>query len=346
MSHGHFLRAIKEWGVSGTFKKLYKMRTLKFGSLIGVDKYGNEYYENTIDYPHGQHRWVEYAGDKNFYQIDASNVPAEWHLWLHGTTAEPPTDRKTGSSWRNEPLANAVGSSAPYARNVGGVITAHTPNLSQYRPRGFDQANNIFPDSQPNEELFYSQPGYPMDKRNKQLKQPRKLSFTLRDTPLTLRDKAAARAGMTPEEYDMASDPSLPARVALLAAKDALPASSPFAGLAEKLSKGDGEGHNLDYSAERRMGTFAAAKHEALSAEEEEFLEQGYEEAQLMETVAQYQRYIDDYSKIRHADANVKDGLERAAAVRDDARSKLEKLRAIESKLEKLAAKFDEKVYQ
>jgi hypothetical protein len=40
----------------------------------------------------GQHRWVEYAGDKTFYEVDASAVPAEWHGWLHSSTAEPPTD--------------------------------------------------------------------------------------------------------------------------------------------------------------------------------------------------------------------------------------------------------------
>lgn len=32
MSHGHFLRALKEFGVVGTFKKLYMMRTIKFGA--------------------------------------------------------------------------------------------------------------------------------------------------------------------------------------------------------------------------------------------------------------------------------------------------------------------------
>ena len=54
MSHGHFIRAIKEWGVIGTFKKLHKMRTLKFGKLVGTDQFGNEYYENTKDYQHGE----------------------------------------------------------------------------------------------------------------------------------------------------------------------------------------------------------------------------------------------------------------------------------------------------
>lgn len=53
MSHGHFIRAFKEFGVAGTFKKLYKMRTLKFGAYMGTDELGNKYYENKIDYPHG-----------------------------------------------------------------------------------------------------------------------------------------------------------------------------------------------------------------------------------------------------------------------------------------------------
>lgn len=83
MSHGNFLKAFREFGLvvraetakgehhplfapppnraaltppppsppshllQGTFKKLYKMRTLKFGTLIGEDALGNKYYENT-----------------------------------------------------------------------------------------------------------------------------------------------------------------------------------------------------------------------------------------------------------------------------------------------------------
>lgn len=344
MSHGHFIRAFKEFGVKGTFKKLYKMRTLKFGALVGVDKYGNEYYENTVDYPFGQHRWVEYAGDKSFYEVDASNVPPEWHLWLHSVTQEVPSDKKTGSTWRNPPLANSEGSSAPYARNLGGVISAFVPNLSQYRPRAYGMGNNVFPDSKPNEELFYTQPGYPLDKRNKQVKQQRKLSFTLKDTMQTMRYKDAARAGMTPDEYDMAADPSSPAKVALLTAKDTLPAGSPLLDLANKLEKGDGAARGIDYSKEK--GTFAAARHEVLSPEEEEFLEMGYEEGILLSTVVQYQGYIDDYSKIKGTDPNVEEGLEKAKAVRDDAQAKLDTLRGINAKLEALAARFDQKSYK
>ncbi|KAF6138776.1 hypothetical protein GIB67_040908 [Kingdonia uniflora] len=51
-------------------------------TCVGVDKFGNKYYEN-LDYQSGRHRWVEY-GDKNRY--NASQVPPEWHGWLHFIT--------------------------------------------------------------------------------------------------------------------------------------------------------------------------------------------------------------------------------------------------------------------
>ena len=37
------------------FWKMYKMRTIKFGTLMGVDKWGNHYFEN-LDYPWGAPR--------------------------------------------------------------------------------------------------------------------------------------------------------------------------------------------------------------------------------------------------------------------------------------------------
>lgn len=89
---GALMRALREYGIKGTLRKLYQMRVIKFGQLVGVDKYGNKYYENTVDYPLNQHRWVEYAGDKSVYEVDASNIPPEWHGWLHSSTTEPPTD--------------------------------------------------------------------------------------------------------------------------------------------------------------------------------------------------------------------------------------------------------------
>uniref|UniRef100_A0A2N9J5E6 NADH dehydrogenase [ubiquinone] 1 alpha subcomplex subunit 12 n=1 Tax=Fagus sylvatica TaxID=28930 RepID=A0A2N9J5E6_FAGSY len=52
------------------------------GKVVGVDKFGNKYYEN-LNTQYGRHRWVEYA-EKGRY--NASQVPPEWHGWLHYIT--------------------------------------------------------------------------------------------------------------------------------------------------------------------------------------------------------------------------------------------------------------------
>lgn len=38
----------------------------------------------------GRNRWVEYA-DKVKMDYDGSQIPAEWHGWMHYTTDIPPT---------------------------------------------------------------------------------------------------------------------------------------------------------------------------------------------------------------------------------------------------------------
>jgi len=49
MSHGDIVRAVRAFGALGTIEKLFKMRTLKFGNLVGTDSLGNRYYENTVE---------------------------------------------------------------------------------------------------------------------------------------------------------------------------------------------------------------------------------------------------------------------------------------------------------
>lgn len=65
------------------------MDVLKIGTLMGVDKFGNKYYQNNM-YQHGQNRWVVYS-DSVHLDYDASQVTAEWHGWLHYNTDIPPT---------------------------------------------------------------------------------------------------------------------------------------------------------------------------------------------------------------------------------------------------------------
>lgn len=57
------------------------MDEMKAGSLVGVDKYGNRYFEDPTQF-YGRNRWVEYVDHKNL-EYDASQIPADWYGWMH-----------------------------------------------------------------------------------------------------------------------------------------------------------------------------------------------------------------------------------------------------------------------
>ncbi|XP_009777284.1 putative NADH dehydrogenase [ubiquinone] 1 alpha subcomplex subunit 12 [Nicotiana tabacum] len=83
---GNFLREVREEGYLNclTDGNLLQTKIHNIGAtLVGVDKIGNKYYERLGDEQYGRHRWVEYA-QKDRY--NASQVPAEWHGWLHYIT--------------------------------------------------------------------------------------------------------------------------------------------------------------------------------------------------------------------------------------------------------------------
>ncbi|KAJ3001637.1 hypothetical protein NUW54_g6302 [Trametes sanguinea] len=52
--------------------------------------FGNRYFENTNpeeEIP-GRHRWVDYAQ----HEYNATQVPPEWHSWIHHIRKDPPTE--------------------------------------------------------------------------------------------------------------------------------------------------------------------------------------------------------------------------------------------------------------
>jgi hypothetical protein len=116
-------------------------------------------------------------------------------------------------------MQNSVGSSAPYARNLGGVISSYVPSTTQQRPRGYGLGNGLsgIP-SAPGEEKYYTQPGWPADLRNKSVftsSRKERLGFSLRDTPLTIAAKAAARVGVPLNDYRLYTDDDSPTRALL-----------------------------------------------------------------------------------------------------------------------------------
>lgn len=103
----------KEW-----FRQLQYIGDAKSGRLVGADQFGNRYYENYN--PHeetpGRQRWVDYAQ----HEFNATQVPAEWHSWIHHLRKDPPTE---------DPIVKASTQSwqAPWVENLTGTRGAYKP---------------------------------------------------------------------------------------------------------------------------------------------------------------------------------------------------------------------------
>eukprot|EP00622_Pseudochattonella_farcimen_P002054 FR736908.1.p1 GENE.FR736908.1~~FR736908.1.p1 ORF type:complete len:204 (+),score=41.28 FR736908.1:41-613(+) len=130
------MEGIKLYGLQRTFVQSYTLGDIKFGELVGVDVNGNGYYEN-LDYPHGQHRWVEYADAHNY---DASSIPPEWHGWTTHMQDAPGSDAR---EYIDEKLKTKLeidkGDHSVYEHHVG-----HTEykmqsllNYTSHRKRGY-----------------------------------------------------------------------------------------------------------------------------------------------------------------------------------------------------------------
>ncbi len=89
------------------------------GKEVGRDTFGNIYYEQVRgSSPHGSpRRWVIYAK-----LSEPSQVPAEWHGWLHHTQADPPRADVERKDWQKPHLMNMTGTSQAY-RPPGSILT-------------------------------------------------------------------------------------------------------------------------------------------------------------------------------------------------------------------------------
>ena len=89
------------------------------GRKVGTDRFGNIYYEERrARRGMRQRRWVMYAR-----AAEASEVPPEWHAWLHYTTDILPTGaEQTAKPWQKEHLPNLSGTDLAY-RPPGHVLS-------------------------------------------------------------------------------------------------------------------------------------------------------------------------------------------------------------------------------
>lgn len=110
------------------------------GREVGRDRFGNVYYEERrARQGHRQRRWVMYAG-----AVDASEVPPEWHAWLHYTLDAPLSETKR-YAWQQEHQPNLTGTPAAYRPPghdlEGGRRARATGDYQAWSPDGDDVAD-------------------------------------------------------------------------------------------------------------------------------------------------------------------------------------------------------------
>lgn len=122
-------------GILNSAKKLFLQDDLKIGTLVGVDEFGNKYYENPY-YFVPRNRWVEF-NEAKWLNYDASQIPPEWHRWMTHMTEYPPTvEKPVHYPWMQKHQENKTGTSEAYMPHstVKPKIQAWSPNLNT-RPR-------------------------------------------------------------------------------------------------------------------------------------------------------------------------------------------------------------------
>ena len=115
------------------FLSTYSTDDLKDGKLVGKDAFGNEYYENKRWYV-GRSRWVVYS-QKRVFDYDGSQIPPDWHRWMHYTTDVPPTDKPLDHhKWMIKHIENPTGTDdiyVPYSTSRPKILGWKPPKPSQ-----------------------------------------------------------------------------------------------------------------------------------------------------------------------------------------------------------------------
>jgi NADH:ubiquinone oxidoreductase subunit len=108
----------------------------RFGDKVGTDAQGNTYFQSAkLKTTQGyDRRWVMYAGAN-----DASNVPPEWHGWLHHSYDDVPESHLAPARiWEVDYTPNATGTADAYrpqgALERGGKRARATGDYEAWSP--------------------------------------------------------------------------------------------------------------------------------------------------------------------------------------------------------------------
>mmetsp|Transcript_54130 Transcript_54130/g.80369 ORF Transcript_54130/g.80369 Transcript_54130/m.80369 type:complete len:254 (-) Transcript_54130:52-813(-) len=140
----------------------------KVGTFQGQDPAGNKYYENRVDYPFGQHRWVEPGDIHNF---DSSSIPPEWHGWMTSMNDTPPSSEEEYFDSAKANIRPVCKSNSPTDHAVGHQEPIwnfhHLHNQTSVRSRGYGVGNpQIGLPAFGVKDAYYTQPGSPYNENS------------------------------------------------------------------------------------------------------------------------------------------------------------------------------------
>ena len=99
--------------------------TRRYGALVGRDAFGNRYFQ-TADH---KRRWVIYHAG-----VDASQIGAQWHGWLHHTYDQSPTTAPLPrQAWEKPHIENLTGTKQAY-HPPGSLLAPISAPLEHYTP--------------------------------------------------------------------------------------------------------------------------------------------------------------------------------------------------------------------
>merc|ERR1712179_33405 len=114
--------------ILGPVFTVFRTDDIRAGKLVGTDKYGNKYFEDKTFFI-GRSRYVIYS-EQVFMDYDSSQVPAEWHGWLHYMTDKtpieaPPVEKK----WMALHTENFTGTDKQYV-----PYSTTRPKIEAWKP--------------------------------------------------------------------------------------------------------------------------------------------------------------------------------------------------------------------
>ena len=60
--------------------------------MVGMDEFGNRYYEDITAKNKNQKRWVEYADTGKLFPTNVKRISPAWHGWVHYMYDDPPKE--------------------------------------------------------------------------------------------------------------------------------------------------------------------------------------------------------------------------------------------------------------